>query len=130
MPNKSKPHKKGSHLLVRTGRDISKPTHSVKDLLSRVTPVFTPISNQRIQQEGWREYLDQRLDRSLAKHVTGVVERDGSLVIFAESAGWCTRVRYAIADIEKEMREKQPNLSSITVRVMPSPSRQEFPRKK
>jgi hypothetical protein len=119
MPNKSKPHKKGRHLIVRTGRDISKPTRSVKDLLTRVTPVFTPISRQRIQQKGWREYLDQRLDQSLVEHVTGVVEREGALVIFAESAGWCTRVRYAIADIETEMRERQPNLGSITVRVMP-----------
>lgn len=108
---------------MRTGRDFSKSTHSVKDLLTRATPVFTPISGQRIQQQGWREYLDQRLGHSLAEHVTGVVERDGSLVIFAESAAWCTRVRYAIADIEKEMRQKQPSLATIAVRVMPHESR-------
>ena len=105
--------------IVRTGRDISNATHSVKDLLGRVTTVLTPIAKQRIQQKSWREWLDQRLDKTLAERVTGVVERDDSLVIFAESAGWSTRVRYAIADLENEVRERNPAIKTIAVRVMP-----------
>jgi hypothetical protein len=119
MPNKSKPHKKNSTRIVRAGRDISKSTDSVKDLLARVTPILTPIAKQRIQQKDWRTWLDERLGPDLASHITGVVERDAALVIFAESAGWGTRVRYALADIETEIRERGPKISSITVRVMP-----------
>jgi hypothetical protein len=119
MPNKSKPHKKNRMGIVRTGRDISNGTHSVKDLLGRVTNVLTPIAKQRIQQKSWREWLDQRLDKALAERVTGVVERDDSLVIFAESAGWSTRVRYALAELETQVRERNPAIKTITVRVMP-----------
>ena len=119
MPNKSKPHKKHSAGIVRTSRDILNRTHSVKDLLGRVTPVLTPIAKQRIQQKNWREWLDERLGPQLAEHLTGVVERDDALVIFAESAGWATRVRYALADIEKDVRERNPAIATITVRVIP-----------
>jgi len=122
MPNKSKPHKKNSAGRVRTSRDILNRTHSVKDLLGRVTPILTPISRQRIQQKNWRQWLEERLDPSLAERITGVVERDGSLVIFAESAGWSTRVRYAIADFENAVRERNPAITTITVKVMPKDS--------
>jgi hypothetical protein len=122
MPNKSKPHKKNSTRIVRTSRDIFKRTDSVKELLARVTPVLTPIARQRIQQKTWREWLDQRLDQQLAERITGVVERDDSLVIFAESAGWSTRIRYAMADIETQVRERNPAIKTITVRVMPRKS--------
>jgi hypothetical protein len=119
MPNKSKPHKKNRSAIVRTSRDIFNRTHSVKDLLGRVTPTLTPIAKQRIQQKSWREWLDERLGAQLSVHITGVVERDDSLVIFAESAGWATRVRYALAEIEQEVRERQPKIATLTVRVMP-----------
>ena len=127
MPNKSKPHKKNRTVIVRTSRDIFNRTHSVKDLLGRVTPVLTPIAKQRIQQKNWREWLDERLDPSLAERLTGVVERDDSLVIFTESAGWSTRVRYAIADIETQVRERNPAIKTITVRVMPRKSESREP---
>jgi len=123
MPNKSKSHKKNSTGIVRTSRDILDRSDSVKDLLSRVTPVLTPISKQRAQQRDWRIWLNERLGHALAERITGVVERDGSLVIFAESASWSTRVRYAIADIEKEVREKSPAIETIVVRVLPKPAK-------
>jgi len=123
MPNKSKSHKRNSTGIVRTSRDILSRSDSVKDLLSRVTPVLTPISKQRTQQQNWRIWLSERLGDALAERITGVVERDGALVIFAESAGWSTRVRYAIADIEKEVREKNPRIETIVVRVMPKPGK-------
>jgi len=127
MPNKSKPHKKNRTGIVRTSRDIFNRTHSVKDLLGRVTPVLTPIAKQRIQQKNWREWLDEHLDPALAERLTGVVEREGSLVIFTESAGWSTRVRYAIADIETQVRERNPAIKTITVRVMPRKSESREP---
>ena len=61
---------------------------SVKALLSRASPVLTSIREQRSRQVGWREWLAQRLPEALLPHVTGVVERQGELVIFTTSASW------------------------------------------
>jgi hypothetical protein len=119
MPNKSKSHKKGSPSNVCGRRDISKRTDSVKDLLARVTPVFAPIANQRARQQSLRDWLAQRLEKPLVDRITGVVEREGTLVIFTESAGWSVRVRYAVAEIEQDIRAAHPSIASISVRVMP-----------
>jgi hypothetical protein len=119
MPNKSKSHKKVDPRNMCGGRDNSKRTDSVKDLLARVTPVLAPIAAQRTRQQNWREWLEKRLEQPLVQRITGVVERDGTLVIFTESAGWSVRVRYAVAELEREIRDAHPGIATIAVRVMP-----------
>ena len=119
MPNKSKPHKKSGRPILRSGREFSKRADSVKDLLARANPVLAPIASQRAAQSGWRAWLDQRLRSPLAEHVTGVVERDSTLVIFADSAGWSVRLRYAVAEFEPEIRKMHPAIAHVAVRVMP-----------
>jgi hypothetical protein len=119
MPNKSKSHKKGSPRNMCGGRDNSKRTDSVKDLLARVTPVLAPIAAQRTRQKNWLEWLEKRLEQPLVQRITEVVEREGTLVIFAESAGWSVRVRYAVAELEREIRDAHPSIAAIAVRVMP-----------
>ena len=52
-------------------------------------------------------------------HVTGVVERDGTLTIFAESAAWSARLRFAIADLEPQIRERNTHIEKLAVKVMP-----------
>jgi len=51
--------------------------------------------------------------------LTGVVERDGILILFAESAAWSARLRYAVQEIEAQILEAKPGIASVNVRVLP-----------
>ena len=51
--------------------------------------------------------------------MTGVVEKGGELVIFTVSAGWGVRLRYALAELESELRSAHPSIDSVIVRVLP-----------
>jgi hypothetical protein len=94
-------------------------TDSVKSLLARSSPVLTSIADQAARQLGWRKWLDERLPAALLRRVTGVVERDGELVLFAESAGWGARLRYALAELEPELRRTHATVERVAVRVLP-----------
>jgi hypothetical protein len=92
---------------------------SVKDLLARHGPQLSRLSEQAAVQARWREYLGGVLPAELLPRVSGVNERDGALVVFAESAVWSARLRYALLEIEHRVRSAHPEVESIEVRVLP-----------
>jgi hypothetical protein len=51
--------------------------------------------------------------------LSGVVEREGTLVLFAESAAWSARLRYAMQEIDATVRAAHPTVAQIKVRVLP-----------
>jgi hypothetical protein len=63
--------------------------------------------------------LGSKLPAALATHVTGAVENAENLVIFAESAAWSARLRFALAELDAEIRRANPAIRSVTVRVLP-----------
>jgi hypothetical protein len=81
--------------------------------------VLASISDQARRQADWRQWLDGRLPPPLAARITGIVERDGALVLYAQSAGWGVRLRYALAELETELRCSHPAISRVAVRVLP-----------
>ena len=93
--------------------------HSVKELLARRGPQLTRLTDQAAQQARWREWLGQHLPAQLGARVSGVNERNGTLVVFAESAAWSTRLRYALLELEGALRAAHPSVESIEVRVLP-----------
>ncbi|HVY79772.1 MAG TPA: hypothetical protein VG994_02225 [Steroidobacteraceae bacterium] len=40
-------------------------------------------------------------------------------MIFAESAAWSARLRYAIAELDADIRRANPAIRSVSVRVLP-----------
>jgi hypothetical protein len=82
--------------------------------------VLAALADQAARQRAWRKWLDERLPEPLRARITGMVERDGELVIFAESAGWGVRLRYAVAELEADLRGAHPAISRVVVRVLPS----------
>jgi hypothetical protein len=48
-----------------------------------------------------------------------VIEREGTLVIFSASAAWSARLRYALMELEPQIRAEFPALTAISVRVRP-----------
>src|SRR5579872_3713499 len=133
MPNKSGPHKHGVRKLTsrspRTGahpgsrprRSGSPPhsTHSVKDLLARGVPVLSQAADQTARQAFWRPWLEARLPPELPPKITGITERDGSLTVFADSPAWSARLRYALQELIPRIREAQPEINEVSVRVLP-----------
>ncbi|MGH8298211.1 MAG: DciA family protein [Steroidobacteraceae bacterium] len=133
MPNKRRSHKRSVPKLAsrspRTGaRSASQPRHagspshpaySVKDLLARAVPILSQAADQSARQAFWRPWLEARLPSGLAPRITAITERNGNLVVFAESPAWSARLRYALQDLTAKIREAQPDINEVTVRVMP-----------
>jgi hypothetical protein len=95
------------------------PAHSVKDLLGRALPSLTRVTDQAERANFWNGWLSAHLPPEVRSRVSGVVEREGELVIFAESAAWCARLRYALIDLEGEIRTAVPAITAVAVRVLP-----------
>jgi len=118
------PKKLGRHKRVRVPmRSRTSPapqrTDSVKALLARATPALRRVTAQAARQSFWGEWLAAHLPAALNAQVSGVAERDGTLVVFAASAAWSARLRYALSELEGEVRAAAPELADIRVRVLP-----------
>ena len=94
-------------------------THSVKDLLAAGSPGLKRVTDQAARGRFWGEWLAARLPESSRERISGISEREGTLVIFAESAAWSARLRYAVLELEGEIRAADPGLTGIEVRVLP-----------
>ena len=94
--------------------------HSVKDLLSRSIPNLTRVTDQVARHDFWNEWLSSRLAEPLRPRISKVAERDGTLVIYAQTAAWSARLRYAVLELEADIRAENPGLRQIVVRVSPN----------
>ena len=89
------------------------------ELLARRSPALTRVTAQASRQSFWNCWLSTHLPPELHPRISGVTERDGTLVIFAETAAWSARLRYALLELEGEIRAADPALTDIEVRVLP-----------
>ncbi len=120
MPKRGGRNKRGgSRNSLRRPAEIRTQPDSVKALLARVSPALTRVTDQAERQSTWRSWLGAHLPEALAARLSGVVEREGTLVLFAESAAWSARLRYAIQEIEAPLRAAHPEIAEIKVRVLP-----------
>jgi hypothetical protein len=102
--------------------NVSKPfprPDSVKELLGRATPTLTRVSDQASRQSHWKQWLAKHVPAELLPRLSGVVEREDTLVIFAESAAWSARLRYVMQELEPQIKQAQPTIQHVSVRVMP-----------
>jgi hypothetical protein len=120
MPNNPPRNKARTSHFRRKKRGGSRPGHSVKGLLDESrSAVLQRISAQKTAADAWLGWLAERLPKDLSSRISGVVERDRGLTVFTESAAWSARLRFALAEIDKDVREKSPGLTGVTVRVLP-----------
>ncbi|HYB64050.1 MAG TPA: hypothetical protein VEC59_02195 [Steroidobacteraceae bacterium] len=77
------------------------------------------VTAQAARASFWNEWLSNHLPAETVARVSGVVERDDALVIFAESAAWSARLRFAVQELEREILAAAGGLSSVVVRVRP-----------
>jgi hypothetical protein len=106
--------------------------HSVKQLLTEgggLRQLRGRLPDRRAgphPQPEWSAWLGARLPAELAAHLTAVVRRPlpapggAHLVLFADSATWCARLRYALVALEGEIRARDAAIGAIQVRVLMS----------
>ena len=119
MPKNRSRDKRGKPLVRSAAGRRPGRAHSVKELLARSAPGLTRVTDQAARQSFWGGWLCRHLPTDLGARVASVVERDGTLVIFAASAAWCARLRYAVQELEPQIRAAAPQLIAIAVRVQP-----------
>ena len=119
MPKKAVRDKRRSAPLRNGAGPGSRRVHSVKELLGQRTPALTRVAAQAARAVFWSEWLAQRLPDELRARLSGVVERDGILVIFAESAAWSARLRYSVRELEPQILAAAGGIGAIAVRVRP-----------
>jgi hypothetical protein len=103
----------------RSAVAISRRPNSVKDLLSRRAPTLMRVTTAAARASFWSEWLAQHLPAELGTRISGVVERDGTLVIFAESAAWSARLRFLLEELEPQILAAASGLTTVAVRVRP-----------
>jgi hypothetical protein len=119
MPKKMYRNKRGSSRLRTRTPPRAARTHSVKDLLTRNAGLLTQVTQRATRQNLWEKWLAARLPAELAAQICGVAGDEGTLVVFAISAAWSARLRYALAELEPQMREHDAALRTLRVRVRP-----------
>ena len=88
--------------------------------MSRVSQsALSRVAQQRQAQADWRQWLKNRLSEDVDAHVTGAVERENTLTVFADSAVWSARLRFVVVEFESEIREQNPAIHNVIVKVMP-----------
>ena len=111
--------RRGSRIAQTRGPQSRNSMDSVKELLQRSTPVLAGLQRTALRQRDWLQWVQRELPEELAVHVTGVTEQSGELVIFAESAAWGVRLRYAAPQLLTAMSSQAANIVGVKVRVLP-----------
>jgi len=93
--------------------------HSVKELLARSAPALTGFTVAAERGNFWLKWLAAHLPAGLSQHVSGAAEREATLVVFADSPAWSARLRYALAELEGEIRAAPGAPKTVRVRVLP-----------
>jgi len=70
-------------------------------------------------QADWLIWLQAQLPAELRAAAVNVIPKGRELVVMSRSAAWSTRLRYALAAVEPQIRARSPGIAKLTVRVAP-----------
>ncbi len=118
MPKTPPQDKPDEPALGRGSRTRGRRTVAIGELLSR-QPAARAVRAALDRQEQWLAQLRDILPPELGAQLAGAVERRGTLIIYASSAAWCTRLKYALAGALPRCQELAPQLRALQVRVRP-----------
>ena len=115
MPKFSQRHKQGAaNAITKRGAP-----RAIGELLTRGAPVLSQIRDQSARQTFWQSWFSEQVPEALGTHITGAVARDGILTVFAESAAWAARLRYALRELQPAIERADRSVHEIRVRVLP-----------
>jgi hypothetical protein len=119
MPKKMSRNKHNKPKL--RARTVLRPAaaHSVKEVLAKKLPLMKHVTEQATRERFWKAWLSRHIPAPLSERICAIIEREGALTIFAESSAWSARLRFAVLELEREMRAADPTLAAVRVRVLP-----------
>jgi hypothetical protein len=116
MHKKPGPDKK-TRARNRSARPLyGKSPSKIKDLLSR-GPQLRELAARLPQQQSWVQWLRELVPAELAAHIVNAVPKGAELVVFADSAAWCTRLRYTLVAIQSQIAARDAAVQRTRVRV-------------
>jgi hypothetical protein len=68
-------------------------------------------------QQSWADWLRAAVAAELAGHIVSAVPRRAELVVFADSAAWGSRLRFALAGMQSDISARDSAISHTSVRV-------------
>ena len=92
---------------------------NLSDLLAKSKISGREVSQLSDRQRYWRDFLGQRLQEELFRQITGIVEQEGRLSVFASSPAWSARLRFAMAELWPEVSATHAALQTWVVKVQP-----------
>ncbi len=120
MPKPPRRHKTNrpqkAHLVSKS---MAKPIN-VKDLIKKTKLLRTEAAQFFDISQDWREFLAGQLPEGLGERLTEVARHPPELTVYVTSAASSARLRYALAELEPLIRERDPAVERIVVRVRPA----------
>lgn len=75
------------------------------------------LKSAQHEQQDWLSWLKSMLPEELREAPINVIPKGRELVVLARSAAWSTRLRYGLAPLDRQIRERAPGVTKVTVRV-------------
>jgi Dna[CI] antecedent, DciA len=123
MHKKTAADKKSRSRNASTRAAFGKAPAQINDLLRRGA-VLRELATRIPEQDSWAQWLRAAVPPELAAHIVNVVPKPlaggaGSteLVVFADSAAWCTRLRYTLSELEARINARDAAVQRTRVRV-------------
>jgi len=97
----------------------SAPPRTVGDLISARLPALAQRALSAPEASEWHVTVMKALGADLANKVNAITLNSGRITVLADSSAWAARMRFALAEIEPEVRKVTPDFRELVVRVRP-----------
>jgi hypothetical protein len=78
---------------------------------------FATIQAKLQQNQDLLQQIQTMLPSPLNEHCIGVVAKPDLLVLYADSSGWASRLRYFSRDLSEKLRKKRLNFNKIQIKI-------------
>ena len=92
---------------------------TVGDLISARLPSLVESAPQTSDRSEWHVAVMKALGPELANKVNRCSLASGRVTVVVDSAAWAARMRFALADLDTQLRQLVPGFRELTVRIRP-----------
>ncbi len=88
--------------------------------MSSRLPALVQGASSSPEASEWHITVMKALGPDLGNKVSRMMLNNGRITVTAASSAWAARIRFHLAEIESALREKDPSIEEIVVRVRPA----------
>ncbi len=104
----------------------------ILDDFLRADPAIRKLLSRSAKQNSLLQQVRTLLPKPLDEHCLAAVPKEGSLVLYADSSAWASRLRFFARNLTRELQHRdQTGIERISVRIfIPDRARKPKPRSK